>query len=745
MLPSVPQTPALLPVLLPALTLSLVSGVGRPGGVCPYSGSVADCAARNLTSPPSGLSQNTTELLLQHNRLARLDFGRLGLLQRLELLNCSGSGLRAISGSGAGLPSLQRLDLSGNLLSAVSANTFRSFTALRQLDLSRNRIGSVADAGLVLPRLTELDLSHNLLTALTRYALIDLTELQSVDLSHNLLLRVAGGAFAGARNFSRLDLSSNRLSRLHVAALRGLHVQTLDLSDNMFRNLPTEALKAVKFAGVLELSGNPVERLGTRALHKVSARQVQFSRAAPLRRVARHAVDDCPLLERLTLSDNPRLDFVQPEMARRVPRLRHLDLSGNGLLTLHPAAVPDSVQRLDLRRNPLRCDCTLRWLVGGQRQLTAAVGDVCAPAGLSALPPRCAPHVLPLFAENRTERLGESASFLCAGGGVPAASLLWTLPAGGRLSEGQCTGRVCHERGRLTVRYLHTNDSGRYTCAASNTLGRSHRSVEVAVRSPRVVLEPVSVTSTFVTVSWSVTGGAAVLLGQRRATDTNTTHFSAHSLGLQAQSFTFSQLAPGTEYTFSVALQRAEFVIPLKALTVTTRRAGFLHMRGRRRNYTTVIAMAVPATLIVLTCLGVWVRKLHHWRRHRRHLTLQQLARGGGGGVLPSVSNTSDMALLNHAAAVHASEQRAEGPEPLLETADVGCLSQSTDELVPTSAGRAAGAGGSSVERDAAQARSSKSERDGAPTGSCAVISVGTRQENRASAPPVSSDVVGRI
>ncbi|KAF0297644.1 Leucine-rich repeat neuronal protein 2 [Amphibalanus amphitrite] len=546
------RSPALLPVLLPALTLSLVSGVGRPGGVCPYSGSVADCAARNLTSPPSGLSQNTTELLLQHNRLARLDFGRLGLLQRLELLNCSGSGLRAISGSGAGLPSLQRLDLSGNLLSAVSANTFRSFTALRQLDLSRNRIGSVADAGLVLPRLTELDLSHNLLTALTRYALIDLTELQSVDLSHNLLLRVAGGAFAGARNFSRLDLSSNRLSRLHCGCTT-----------------------------------------------------CSFSRAAPLRRVARHAVDDCPLLERLTLSDNPRLDFVQPEMARRVPRLRHLDLSGNGLLTLHPAAVPDSVQRLDLRRNPLRCDCTLRWLVGGQRQLTAAVGDVCAPAGLSALPPRCAPHVLPL---------------------------------------------------------------GRYTCAASNTLGRSHRSVEVAVRSPRVVLEPVSVTSTFVTVSWSVTGGAAVLLGQRRATDTNTTHFSAHSLGLQAQSFTFSQLAPGTEYTFS--------------LTVTTRRAGFLHMRGRRRNYTTVIAMAVPATLIVLTCLGVWVRKLHHWRRHRRHLTLQQLARGGGGGgVLPSVSNTSDMALLNHAAAVHASEQRAEGPEPLLETADVGCLSQSTDEL----------------------------------------------------------------
>ena len=680
-----PLVPVLVSTLVPVLVLGLVSSVGTEVALCEYRGSVADCAARNLTSPPAGLSQNTTDLLLQTNRLQRLDFGRLGLLKRLQLLNCSGSGLRSVSGSGASLPRLQQLDLSRNLLTAVSANTFRSFTALRRLDLSGNRIGSVADAGLVLPRLVSLDLSHNLLTALTRFALIDLSELQWLDLSHNLLLRVAADAFAGARNFSRLNLSSNRLSRLDAAALRGLQVQTLDLSNNLFRSLPTEALKAIKLAGLLELSGNPVERLGSRTLHKLSAHEVRLSGAAPLRRVARHAVDDCPLLERLTISDSPRLDYIQPEMSRRVPRLRQLNLSGNALLTLPPLAVPSSVLQLDLRRNPLRCDCALRWLrhpPGRLARLTVTFDAVCEPGGLSAQPARCSPHVLPLFAVNRTEPLGESTSFLCASGGAPAAALVWAVPSGRRLTDGECDGRVCHQRGRLSVRYLHSTDTGQYTCSATNPLGVDRRSVSLAVSRPRVFLEAVSVTSTFVTVSWSVAGGAAVLLGQRRAADINTTRFSVHSLGLQAQSFTFSQLRPGTEYTFSVALQRAEFVIPLKALTVTTKRAGFLHMRGRRKNYASVIAMAVPATAIVLTCLGLCARKLHHWRRHRRQLTLQQLARGGG--VLPSASNTSDMALLNHAAAVHASEQcaTADGLNSVT-VSDIAFLSQSTDELVP--------------------------------------------------------------
>ncbi|XP_037068884.1 leucine-rich repeat neuronal protein 2-like, partial [Pollicipes pollicipes] len=555
---------------------------------CQYRGSVADCAASNLTAPPTGLSQNTTELDLQGNRLGRLDFAALGLLQRARVLNCSGAGVTGVSGTGAALPRLRQLDLSRNALTAVAANTFRSFAELRRLDLSHNRIGSVADAGLVLPRLAVLDLSHNLLTALTRFALIDLAELRELDLSHNLLLRLASDAFASARNFSRLDLSHNRLSRLDGAALRGLHAASLDLSDNLFRRVPTAALKAVKLVGVLELSGCPVERLSTRALHKIAARDVRLRRAAPLRRVARHAVDDMPLLERLTLAENPRLDFIQPEMARRVPSLRYLNLSGNALLALSQAVVPPAALQLDLRRNPLRCDCALRWLRAPAGRLTATSDAVCAPPGLRAQPERCAPHVLPLF-QNRSEPLGQSLSMQCASGGWP--------------------------------------------------------------------LNAVSVTSNFVTVSWSVAGGSLVaflLIQEPPAGAGNATSYRVNNMGLQAQSFTFNHLEPGTEYTFWLALPRAEYVIRLASLRVTTRQAGFLYMRGRRKNYASVIAMAVPAAGIVLTCLALCARRLHHWRRHRRNLTLNQLARSG---VLPSTSNTSDMAFLNHSAAVNAAEE----------------------------------------------------------------------------------------
>ncbi|XP_043196920.1 leucine-rich repeat neuronal protein 2-like [Amphibalanus amphitrite] len=633
------------------LLLPLVLAHGAAAAVdspCRYVGTVAHCEGRNLTALPAGLSFNTTALLLHGSRLQRLALDRLRRLPRLGRLDCSGAGVTSVSGAGLTLPALRQLDLSHNGLSAVTESMFRSLAALRELDLSHNRVSLVADTGLVLPRLTALNMSHNRLSSLSRFTLIDLTELRQLDLSHNELQHLARGPLVGTRELTLLDLSHNRLSRLSTDALRSLRVQTLDLSANVFRRLPTAALMALKWAAVLDLSGSPLPQLETGALRKLSVREVRLRVAPELRQLSRSSVSELPQLERLDLSGSPRLQFVHPQFCRRVPRLRHLLLTDCALLTLAAPPGTPSAMRVSLGGNPLRCDCSVRWLWrSGAPELSCT----------DRPPERCAPFVLPLQERQLTAQLGDTTRLACAATGLPAPQLDWTLPGGGLLADGVCRRRACLRDGTLVLLYLHAEDSGVYTCTAHSELGTARRAVHLHVRAPHVTLVPVSVTSTFVTVSWEVRGGSVdtILLQQEAGYSGGNTSYLVTSAGVPPQSFTFSRLRPAHNYTFRLGLRRRQHVIGLSSLRVTTAPAGFLRRRGRRRSYVSLLAVAAPAGLLLLVCLTAAGCRLLARPRRR--------AGGGQGSLLSPTSTGSDVAFLSAAQTAAAAQRDQEPPE----------------------------------------------------------------------------------
>ncbi|KAK7112997.1 toll-like receptor 4 [Littorina saxatilis] len=190
-----------------------------PCGPCVCNGTVADCSNRGLGYPaPKGLPDDLIRLSLRNNSIFDLGprvFARFTSLEWLDLsdnilfenvipvdafnglgrlreLNLSSNWLTlngdySAKGPFDSLTSLQRLDLSNNLLEKVEPLLFRALrSTLHWLDLSRNNIIYEGESKWLiqyLDNLTYLDLSHNNLKNLSRGLFKQ--GLQTLNLSYN--------------------------------------------------------------------------------------------------------------------------------------------------------------------------------------------------------------------------------------------------------------------------------------------------------------------------------------------------------------------------------------------------------------------------------------------------------------------------------------------------------------------------------------------------------------------------------
>nr|XP_032800780.1 leucine-rich repeat transmembrane protein FLRT1-like [Petromyzon marinus] len=208
---------------------------------------------------PSNLPRNVRELHLQENNIQTVSREALARLHRVERLHLDDNSISSVGverGAFLECRSLRLLFLSRNHLSQVPE---RLPTGLEELRLDDNRIGHIdgeAFAGLASLRRLVLDgnlLSDGALSADTFRRLGSLAELsltrnslaappsglpgaslQRLHLQENQLSRIPAGAFAGLGQLRRLDLSSNNLSRLQPGAFEGLD----SLAQLLARNNP---------------------------------------------------------------------------------------------------------------------------------------------------------------------------------------------------------------------------------------------------------------------------------------------------------------------------------------------------------------------------------------------------------------------------------------------------------------------------------------------------------------------------
>ena len=148
------------------------------------------------------------------------------------------------------LPKLNKLDLSGCVLSAASAEAIGKLTELTSLNLSGCAISS-AEAFASLTKLTALDLSNNVVSDIS--CLSTLTGLTTLSLKNNPITDIS--ALEGCTALEVLDISACEISNLN--ALSGMtSLKELDASDNVLQGIA--ALADCKALQKLLVSSNKI-------------------------------------------------------------------------------------------------------------------------------------------------------------------------------------------------------------------------------------------------------------------------------------------------------------------------------------------------------------------------------------------------------------------------------------------------------------------------------------------------------
>ncbi|XP_028969078.1 insulin-like growth factor-binding protein complex acid labile subunit [Galendromus occidentalis] len=315
---------------------------------------------------------------LSQNQLVDLHQRSFASLLALEILDLSKNMIAGLSnGTLDGLSHLEQLLLAYNYIDEIPAGTFRELTVLQRLDLSHNRIKTLRDPDTFRgcgKKLRVLSLRNNQLTSVPTNVFGPLAELAALDLGRNDIKLVSSEAFLPLRTLEELRLDGCKLTTIQPGALRALGgLRVLRLEDNDLKDTPSTSFSDIPRLEEIHLGQNPLSNLKERAFqHLRHLRTLSVESATELRSVDSNALIDNQQLESIVLSRNVRLKSLDSATFRPLSRLRSVNLRGNGLshipVDLLSAVSWDDLIELDLRDNPLVCNCSLRWLLNKRRQ-----------------------------------------------------------------------------------------------------------------------------------------------------------------------------------------------------------------------------------------------------------------------------------------------------------------------------------------------------------------------------------------
>jgi len=659
-----------------ASTTASMTSICPKGCRCTAS-DVLDCAGRNFTQPPIPIEDSkASDLLLAANRIAQIDLVFLKHYPSLRLLSLAGNGLRSLSKSiDSPIFSLVHLELSDNHLHVIHAYVLSGFPNLKSLNLSSNGLHTVSVSAFGLPALETLDVSRNSMPTIDVHLFETSPKLSEVNLAFNTISRLNDGTFGHLTSLSVLDLSHNSLMRIEDNVFVGMNISHLDLGYNNLRKMPSLPLRKLTAARTLILDGNPLHSLGRDDLTRVRTEFLSISKCPNLEQIGSGSLATLKDLKTLTINENPSLKYIAPGFIEDAPKLAAIDLSQNSLYALEYSSLDSIISKLRaiyLNGNKFNCHCSLRWLA---QLLIASDSKVqngnelrCSNNGhdtrvllrdmAGQLSQECEPYILPLFDNHSEALMGKDVSWLCKALGSHDLELYWRLPhedqqqpqgdlEANMVKEGTCHQRACVKDNTLTVRYLHPADTGKYTCVAKNKFGKDQRKVVLDVKSEHIQIFPITVASTFVTLSWNTSGalstGRGYILQVKRAYPTAETVL-AHSasstsnsavtppsgnavkrymdidVGLKMNSYTVNGLQPGIEYLFELCLRKEEYIIPISSTLLTTRNSGYEVALGIETDYVTLVTVTLILTTLVISCFALSFLRWYTYHNHLVHM-----------------------------------------------------------------------------------------------------------------------------
>lgn len=234
------------------------------------------------------------------------------------------------------LENLLSLNLAGNQLKRLSSETFKYLNKLKYLNLSSNPLYGGFPP--VFPSsLINLDISHTELKILPTVLLLNLKSLEKIFLFGNQLQEIHESTFQHLYNLTTIDLSYNAIERISIGTFVNLiNLYSLNLCGNKLTLFIGEHFNTGTGLEILDLSNNHINQLSPTAfvIH--------------------------PRLTRLNLSNNKFVQFPS-DFIKSLQFLKWLNLSGNMLHHVHEFAFSQmgKLRDLDLSNNRIESVCKI--------------------------------------------------------------------------------------------------------------------------------------------------------------------------------------------------------------------------------------------------------------------------------------------------------------------------------------------------------------------------------------------------
>lgn len=282
-------------------------------------------------------------LIIRDNNILLIPGSALGRLPRLSNLYLDYNRVAALSSDILGSiqpEDIKYMSLSRNVIRELPSGSFQMFRNLRYLDLSGNSLANInADTftGLELS-LRELRVSHNRITGIGNVPLA-LRKLRILDLSDNNIVDIPKNSFMGLENLLYLNLSHNHhLGPIPVNLLQPLvKLRTIDLSMSGIKTLPAELFSNTPDLEIITLRNNGIQEIGEASfanIRNISFIDLSYNHISSIRSSAFVNVMN---LKRLSLKGN-QLSAFKGEFFNTGTGLEELDISDNQLSYLFPSS-----------------------------------------------------------------------------------------------------------------------------------------------------------------------------------------------------------------------------------------------------------------------------------------------------------------------------------------------------------------------------------------------------------------------
>ncbi|XP_055510870.1 leucine-rich repeat neuronal protein 2 [Leucoraja erinacea] len=461
-----------------------------------------DCNDFLMSKVPGGLPEGTQTLLLQSNRIAKMEAGELQHLVNLTELDLSQNSFSQMEDvSLTNMSNLLVLHLEENQLMELSERCFSALTNLQELYLNHNQLSAIPDGAFFgLDNLLRLHLNSNKLRAIDRRWFEALPSLEILMIGENAVDQLNTMNFKPLVNLRSLVLSGMRLREISDYALEGLeNLESISFYDNSLSKVPKVALQKVPGLKFLDLNKNSIERIQqsdfTDMLH---LKELGISHMGELVSIDKFALDNLPELTRLEVTNNPKFSYIHPDAFRLIPQMETLMLNNNALSALYKKTVESlsKLQEISIHSNPIRCDCVIRWVNSNENRIRfiEPQSTLCVEppelkrTNLREVPfremtDRCLPLISPeAFPEHLSVETEESLSLHCRAFAEPDPEIYWVTPSGNKLGGHAASGRYrVHPEGTLEIVNASSDVAGLYTCVAHNLVGADSKNVAIEV------------------------------------------------------------------------------------------------------------------------------------------------------------------------------------------------------------------------------------------------------------------------